>query len=44
MHSPGAGVALAELILDGKARTVDISCLSPTRVREGKLLVEKNVI
>ena len=44
MHSPGVGVALAELILDGKARTVDISSLSPTRVREGKLLVEKNVI
>ncbi|MFQ5718832.1 MAG: NAD(P)/FAD-dependent oxidoreductase [Acidobacteriota bacterium] len=44
MHSPAAGVALAELILDGAADSIDITPLSPTRMTEGRLLTEHNVI
>jgi sarcosine oxidase subunit beta len=44
MHGPACGLLLAEEILDGKAHTVDISPLSLTRFREGKLLAEYNVV
>ena len=44
MHSPAAGLLVSEMILDGAAHTLDVSALSPTRVREGRLLHEKNVI
>ncbi len=39
-HSPAAGIAAAELIVDGKATTLDVSPLAPTRFREGKLIHE----
>jgi sarcosine oxidase subunit beta len=35
--SPAVGVVMAELILDGAARTVDITPLRMTRFREGAL-------
>lgn len=44
MHAPAVGKLLAELILDGKASTLDISPLSLDRFREGKLLPEYTVI
>jgi sarcosine oxidase subunit beta len=36
--APAVGLCLAELILDGEARTVDIRPLSPGRFAEGKLV------
>jgi sarcosine oxidase subunit beta len=44
MHSPAAGIVIAEMIVEGGARSVDVSSLAPTRVREGRLLAERNVI
>lgn len=43
MHGPIAGKLIAELILAGKP-SIDISCLSLSRFRNGKLLREENVI
>lgn len=42
MHAPAAGCALAEAVADGQATCVDISPLSITRFRDGKLLHEVN--
>ncbi|MBC7228708.1 MAG: FAD-binding oxidoreductase [Thermoflexales bacterium] len=44
MHGPICGLLLAEEILDGQAHTLDISSLSITRFREGKLIREYNVV
>ncbi|MGI8552484.1 MAG: NAD(P)/FAD-dependent oxidoreductase [Dehalococcoidia bacterium] len=41
MHSPATGMLVSELILDGKAISLDISSLSPTRFREGQPIVER---
>lgn len=40
MHSPAAGRAVAEIILDGEAKFLDVSCLSLERFTKGKLLHE----
>ena len=40
MHSPATGRALAEIILDGKASFLDVSCLSIDRFSKGGLLHE----
>ncbi len=40
MHSPGTGRALSEIILDGEAGFLDVSCLSIERFTKGKLLHE----
>ena len=40
MHSPATGRALAEIILDGKASFLDVSCLSLERFAKGELLHE----
>ncbi len=40
MHSPATGRALAEIILDGKASFLDISCLSFDRFEKNELLHE----
>jgi sarcosine oxidase subunit beta len=37
MHSPAVGRAVAELVLEGRARTLDIFPLRPERFQEGKL-------
>jgi sarcosine oxidase subunit beta len=44
MHGPACGLLLAEEILDGKAHTLDIGSLSLTRFREGRPIVEYNVV
>lgn len=44
MHAPATGCVVAEMIVDGAASTLDVTVLSPTRVREGRLLHEQNVI
>ena len=44
MHGPAAGLLLAEEIVDGRAHTLDITPLSITRFREGRLIREHNVI
>ena len=36
--SPATGLCMSELILDGSAKTVDISPLSPARFAQGKLI------
>lgn len=40
MHSPATGRALAEIILDGDASFLDVSCLSLERFAKGELLYE----
>ena len=44
MHSPATGKALSEIILDGKASFLDVSCLSLTRFAKGELLHETSFI
>ncbi|HEY0404534.1 MAG TPA: FAD-dependent oxidoreductase [Pyrinomonadaceae bacterium] len=44
MHSPATGRVLAELIMDGAARLMDVSSLSAERFRSGQLLEETSVI
>ena len=43
MHAPAVGQVMAELILDGKASTIDISALSLERFRTGQLSPERAV-
>jgi sarcosine oxidase subunit beta len=43
-HSPATGLLLAEIILDGKATTLDIHALRPTRFAEGEPIVERYVV
>ncbi len=40
MHSPATGRALSEIILDGEASFLDVSCLSIERFAKGELLRE----
>lgn len=40
MHSPATGRALAEIILDGKASFLDVTCLGVDRFAKGELLHE----
>lgn len=40
MHSPAAGRAIAEIVLDGAANFLDVSCLSLERFATGELLHE----
>ncbi len=44
MHGPVAGKLMAELILDGQFRTVDVSMLNLARFGEGRLIREYNVV
>ncbi|HHY56947.1 MAG TPA: FAD-binding oxidoreductase [Chloroflexi bacterium] len=44
MHGPGAGLLLSEIILDGKAHTLDISELSYSRFADAQHVREYNVI
>jgi glycine/D-amino acid oxidase-like deaminating enzyme len=41
MHSPATGILIAEMILDGRASSIDVRALAPTRFREGRLLLEQ---
>ena len=40
MHSPATGRALSEIVLDGEASFLDVSCLSLSRYERGELLHE----
>jgi sarcosine oxidase subunit beta len=44
MHSPATGLLIAEEILDGRARTIDIDELRIARFRGRELRREQNVI
>lgn len=44
MHGPVAGKLMAEFLLDGGPRTVDVSMLDLARFSEGRLIEEPNVI
>jgi len=44
MHGPACGLLLAEEILDGRAHTLDSTSLRLSRFREGKPIVEYNVV
>jgi len=44
MHGPVSGVLMSEIILDGTAKTVDVSMLDLARFEEGRLVREYNVI
>jgi sarcosine oxidase subunit beta len=43
-HGPACGLLLAEEILDGKAHTLDISQLDLARFKEGREIIEYNVV
>ncbi len=43
-HAPGVGRALAELVVDGGWRSLDLSRLGWQRVLEGRPLRESNVV
>lgn len=44
MHGPVAGKLMSEILLDGRAQTVDVSMLDLARFDEGRLLHEYNVV
>ncbi|MCC6572496.1 MAG: FAD-binding oxidoreductase [Planctomycetes bacterium] len=45
MHAPAAGIVTSEIVLDGKAKSVDVSTLSNARFTGGgQLIDERNVI
>jgi sarcosine oxidase subunit beta len=44
MHAPGCGLLMAELLLDGKASTLDVACLAPDRFARGRRLEERGVV
>jgi sarcosine oxidase subunit beta len=44
MHGPAAGQCTAEIVLDGRASTVDVSMLDLARFDEGRLIHEYNVV
>jgi hypothetical protein len=44
MQGPAIGLAIAELVIDGSTRTVDLSAFRPSRFQEGAMLQEHNVI
>jgi sarcosine oxidase subunit beta len=43
MHSPAIGLLMAELILDGRARSMDIAALSLERFKAGAVSTEANM-
>jgi sarcosine oxidase subunit beta len=44
MHSPATGRVVAEMILEGRARSLDVSSLGAERFTSGRLLEETSVI
>jgi sarcosine oxidase subunit beta len=44
MHGPISGKLMAELILDGKFLTVDVSMLDLARFQDGRLMKEYHVV
>jgi sarcosine oxidase subunit beta len=44
MHGPASGLLVSEMILDGRAHSLDVSILGYSRFAEGRLVQEYNVI
>ncbi len=44
MHGPIAGTLMAEILLDGRASTVDVASLDFNRFAERRQIVEHNVV
>ncbi len=44
MHSPATGQLVAEMLVDGRAHTIDVSCYSLQRFADRALAPERNVI
>lgn len=44
MQGPAIGRVVAEMIVDGDSRTIDVSAFRPSRFQEGELAQEHNVI
>jgi len=44
MHAPGCGRAMAELILDGRYETIDLTRFGWQRLLDGKPLPERGII
>jgi glycine/D-amino acid oxidase-like deaminating enzyme len=44
MHSPALGQLLAEIICDGRASTLEVSCLEPSRFAAGRLIPVDGVL
>ncbi|MBN8956419.1 MAG: FAD-binding oxidoreductase [Rhizobiales bacterium] len=44
MHSPGCGLAMAELILKGRFETIDLTRLGWQRIKDGTPLPERGII
>ncbi|MCJ7722639.1 MAG: FAD-binding oxidoreductase, partial [Anaerolineales bacterium] len=44
MHGPISGKLMSEIILDGKATTLDVSFLDLNRFEENRLIYEYNVV
>ena len=44
MHGPVSGLLMSEILLDGRAQTVDVSMLDLARFQEGRLIREYNVV
>jgi len=44
MHGPVAGLLMAEILLDGRSQTVDVSMLDLRRFKENRLIQEYNVV
>lgn len=44
MHSPALGQLVAEMILDGEARTIDVHALRPSRFAEGQPIPEFHLL
>jgi sarcosine oxidase, subunit beta len=44
MHGPIAGKLMTEIVMDGRATTVDVSALDLARFTEGRLITEYNVV
>ena len=43
MHSPAIGILMAEIVLDGRATSMDIDALSLARFRAGDIHAEANM-
>jgi len=43
MHSRGLGIPMAEIVLDGRATSMDIDALSLARFRVGSVHAEANM-
>ena len=44
MHAPATGRALAELILEGGYRSIDLSCFGYQRIRDNRPFAEKGIV